>query len=75
MFKNIVHYFCYLHGKQWRNCIANLPVLLGLVSFEEVIVGKGLQSGSLSNCEAPALEGIIVNEIVPILVDVGCNGC
>ena len=75
MLQNIVHYFCYLHGKQWWYRIANLPVLFGFVSFKEVVVGEGLQSGSFPNREAPALDGIIVNEVVPILVDMGCNGC
>ena len=57
----------YLSSQKWRNRIANLDVLFGAITLEEVVVWKRLQTRSLPDREAAALGGIRMNEIVAVL--------
>ena len=47
-------------------------VLGGSGAAEKVVVGKGLQTGRLANCEAETLGGIIMDVIVAVLGNVAC---
>ena len=62
-----VHHFCNLVCQIWRNRISNLNILLRPVTDEVVVIGKCLNSCCLPDCQASALIGIIVNEVVSIL--------
>jgi hypothetical protein len=47
---------------------------LGAIAAEEIVVGKGLQSGSLTHSQAAVLCRIWMNEIVTVLRNVGGHG-
>ena len=68
--QQISHLLSNLVRQQGRYCVSYLPVLVGFASLEEVIVREGLQPGSFSHRQAPALGRVIVNIIVPILANV-----
>lgn len=61
----------YLLCEKGRNCVADLRVLLGSVPFEEVVIGKRLDSRRLANRQAAALGNTRVNKIMPVF----CNMC
>jgi hypothetical protein len=65
---------CYPVGKQGWYGVADLDVLRASWSLEEVVVGKGLQSGGFPYREAAALRRVKVYEMVPVLRQVGCDG-
>ena len=58
-----------LCGKKRRDGVADLMILLGLVSLEEVIVRKGLQPRCFAHGQRATLCNIIVDEMMPIF----CN--
>ena len=55
--------------------VADLDVLLRSPAMEEIVVRKRLQAGRFPNRETPALAWIWVNEVVPVLRNVACDGC
>ena len=63
----MIDYRCNLLGKQGRNGVSNLCVLLRPVAFKKVVIRESLKSRSFSNRESAALERIGMNEIVPVL--------
>jgi predicted DNA-binding transcriptional regulator YafY len=68
-----VQRLCYPAGKQWRDSVADLHILLRAVPQKCIVVGEGLQAGCLSHSERPALGGIGMDIVVAILRDVACN--
>ena len=65
---------CYLTCQQGWNRIANLLVLCGDRTNKIIVVGKGLQPGCLPDRQTPALQGVRMDKIVPVLSDVACDG-
>ena len=53
--------------------VADLNKLLRAVAPEKIVVRKRLEPGSLSDCQAAALSGIGMNEIVAVLGDMACD--
>lgn len=63
-----------LAGKKRWDRVADLRVLLGPVTGEEVVVLEGLETCSLTHREASALRRIGMDEVVPVLGDVSDDG-
>lgn len=57
--------------EHWRDRIAHLAVLLRPIAFKEIVVGEGLQPRRLSHGQATALRRIVMDVVVPVLLDVG----
>ena len=64
----------YFSREHWRDRIADLPILLRPIAFKEVVVGEGLQPGRLSYSQATALGRIVMDVVMPVLLDVGNHG-
>src|ERR1700674_1176634 len=55
--------------KERRNGVSHLLVLLGTGTYKEVVVRKGLKPRGLPHSEAPALQGIRMDEVVTVFRD------
>src|SRR5690606_23067944 len=55
--------------KRWH-CVPYLDGLLGTVAHEQVVIGKGLQPGSLAHRQAAALQRIGMDEVMTVLRNV-----
>ena len=47
--------------------IPDLDILLGPVAEEQIVVGEGLQTGGLADCQAAALQRIGMDEVMSVL--------
>src|SRR5690242_821093 len=68
--QNVVNDSCHALCKQWRNCVADLLVLLGAGTFEVIVIRERLKACSFSRCEATTLRRVVVNVIMSVLADV-----
>ena len=57
-----------------RNGVADLHILLSAIAFEEIVVGKRLETRGFPHGQAAALLRVRVNEIMPVLGDVAGDG-
>ena len=62
-------------GQEWRDSISHLVILLRTIALEKVVVGERLQACCLPNRQAPALGGLGMNVVVPILGNMGHDCC
>jgi hypothetical protein len=56
-----------LKREERRDGVSYLNILLGTVSFEEIVVGEGLEASGLADSQTPALTRIIMNKIMTVL--------
>jgi hypothetical protein len=75
LLKHLGDNFGDLPGQERGHGVANLLVLFGTGSFEEIVVRERLDAGRLPDGEAAALSGVVVDEVVAVFRYVGCNGC
>ena len=68
-----MHSSSYLACEQRRHGVSYLNVLLGPITFEQVIVRKRLQAGGLSDGQAPTLMYVGMNEVVTVFRDMTCD--
>jgi hypothetical protein len=64
-----------LARKKRGHGIADLNKLLRAIALEKVIIRKSLQASSLPDCQAAALRGIGMDEVMTVLGDVTGDGC
>lgn len=64
---------CNLPCQKWWNRVPDLDILLGPVAEEQIVVGEGLQPGSLADGQAATLQRIRMDEVVSVLGDVAGN--
>ena len=62
-----------LPGEPRRNCVANLCVLFRAIALEEVVIRKRLKAGGISHRQAATLGRVGMDEVMPVLGDVGDN--
>ena len=64
------HYLPYLISQIRGDGVADLVVLLGPVTHEEVVIRESLDPGGLADREAPGLRGVVVDVVVAVLGNV-----
>ena len=62
-----------LLGEPRRNCVADLCVLFRAIALEKVVIRKRLKTGGLSHRQAATLGRIGMDEVMPVLGDMGDN--